>query len=323
MVESKTLFPGFSSLARKVALAEKPENSPVIGVLDSFRCSGDVFSHGKAVEAVLYSGGLTNEQIQSYDIESGWTVSPNEVLQSKGALLKRKLSSYIDTTGASFLDCVSDALTDILTNRPSIQIVNISQSQSPYGLVTPFLDAVQSDPAFRTELWSSLEHEKGRGASCTPPAAVQSLLDFAQKESMTAPRIKASRSRYDTLTAEFHRRGGNIVISSGNTGRDARFMCEQGLTISPSLMRSFLVNPYVTVTGSIGKGGAPSSFTTLSEEVELFADGENIHLEPGGPTVSGTSFSAPLVAIRVLQERREYPGLSPQTLEERLKSGSL
>jgi hypothetical protein len=206
-------------------------------------------------------------------------------------------------------DGISKALKRIAALKSSGPIViNLSQAASPMTLVATV--NFEKDPNWEGPIL---------------PDELQIAARLLKKDAQEKGPIAQARQRYDDLTRKLVAQGIVIVVSAGNDGEiPISFMYnEPSLKFftdpKNTLQQNWLANQYVTVVGAsteTANGVKPAFYSSPNPFLDVLAPEKS----PLRPDLVGTSFSAPLISALIALIKQKNPGMTPATIEKRLKA---
>lgn len=155
----------------------------------------------------------------------------------------------------------------------------------------------------------------------------QALINNVSDTFDNNPALKKSKQRWDSAVNGFEAKNNSVVVSAGNEG-DYAEMLESGnggrkLNPPKDFEANLLQNDTVTSVGATqvspaGKEGR-ASYSSVSDGVDVYANG-TLKQQPGQQfPIEGTSFSAPRVAATMAQLHKDNPNLSSAQVENLMK----
>lgn len=300
------------SQALRTGLAEKRESQPRVAVLDSFRPSPLGPTHGEIVDAVLQQdGGLDDADIQLFHSDSKEPFSVDRLAETPVDEMSQSIKAYVRGTAESFLDSISDNLQAVLSDFPSIEAVNVSQSQSAFGIAKPILGRVAQDAEFEERVRESLQVPSRLPVT----DLVTALLSYTETVLAETRTDSHSWARYRELVGCLEKRGVAEFVAAGNLGREAEHFRNLGVNPKDTTFRSILVQPGVFVVGALDQEGRPADFNSPAAGINIFDQGTadlSLHSR-GRVSAVGTSVATPRSVVGYLRRRGHKP-LGNQTL---------
>ncbi len=277
----------------------------------------------------LSLAGRTREQVLS-DIEGFATGSVAHLLDKKSDYLENLSSRGVTNSVVNFSQASSKAqLTRTLYEevRPAFgdgRNVNPEARQRSQTVLTNMVGAFGLDQRRLTDPKPEI-HQPERAR------LVQGLIDQVSNRVDTSPVLSSARGRYDDSIAKFEGNRNSIVLSAGNDGSVGQQLQDFNggipLNLPADFSRNILENDAVTTVGATDSGIRPNgtigtrqaSYSSQSNGVDIYANG---NLQAGGPfsqTIQGTSFAAPRVAAVMADIHRQNPQYTSTQAENALR----
>ncbi len=310
---------GFFSSSPESRRFEEHDPDARIAVFDSFRGGSDGEStHGELVEGVIQAEGFKDEDVQRYQIDAKGSLSDLKRDLERGR--DEGLDGYIEDRFTGLLDNSRGGLEEILNDDDSkITVVNQSQSVAEARVARDLWDEVKSDDSFRSDLSKSLELP----TNASDRELAQALVDHIGDVADSSDKIAESQERYDEVSRRAADAGIAHVVTSGNLGSFADELSELGVRTDRQFFRSALANEHKTIVGAVDDRSRSASFNSPRAGAEVSAPGVDLEIttqEGQTERKNGTSFAAPQVAALIAQVQEANPDLSPQEIENLIRS---
>lgn len=312
-----------------------------VAVIDSFTQlnSCQPVSHGYDVTQVLQrAGDLKPEEIQL--INDGIRVSPFtfELFRGDGVDGRdKRVTAGIELSTVDSLRRTSRVLEEIASD-PNSKIKTINQSQAT-NRYTVFSELTRDTLTLSPDRNSVELSPKGKYLYETfglePMYSSESHREFEKKAAAkieevisSSPLVKKELARHTEVSRKLADQGVSYVVAAGNQREDIRERVRAGV-LTPNFDDSLYANPYNITVGAIDDKGTPdrgddtlAEFSSICPEVDFLANGVNVPVQNPSGSVSGTSFSAPIVAGKLAQLRELHPDAKVQQLRDMLTRSS-
>lgn len=219
---------------------------------------------------------------------------------SPAEIQRNLLQSFVATRMAA-LDTATRRLLALREAGARQCVLNLSVGSSAAMCAAAVLPML-SDPQAQAQLQRAFGEEWRSGLMQT---AESSTHDDA---------LVLARDQFAAAVHAFEEAGNSVVVAAGN---DGNIPAKLGVPAGAAFTRSDLVTPDTTVVGAL-EGGAVASYTSDPSSVTLFVEGA-ARIPGLNDSVHGTSFAAPRVSAAMAQLHGQFPTLSSDEIEAKLR----